>query len=623
MASQMAILFRTRSLLPKTSTLMKSISTFPFLSQEPQLVEPTSLPPNPASGSPLYSENWRSPIPPSPSSHALAPVGFTNRATSDTYEAHAVLDLFGDWMASQRWPDVKELFEAWVRSLDKTGKPNKPDVNLFNHYLRANLMLGASAADLLDLVAQMDEFNVAPNTASYNLVLKAMCQAHETLAADKLLQRMLQMGNDALPDDESYDLVIGMLFSTDQIDTAFKYIDLTLKSGHVLSVKVFTNCVKSCVNKGRLDMLVTIIERCRTTDQNKALCPNWDLCNFIVEIAIREDNSKLAFYGLEFMARWIVKGERQRPPIFLSVDEGLVLSALLTAGRTYDSELLGASWAVLNRSLRKKKAPNPESYLGKIYALASLGNLQKAFGTLNEYELAYGDSSEEAENLFCPFTSLQPLVVACSKKGFESLDNVYFQLENLNRAERPYKSVAALNCIILGCANIWDLDRAYQTFESIGSTFGLNPDIHSYNGLMYAFGKLKKTHEAARVFEHLVSLGLKPNAKSYSLLVDAHLINRDVKSALAMIDDMKAARFEPSKEMLKKVRRRCMRELDYESDDRVQSLANSLNYQMGSEARRDILFNLNYTGREDEGVEGGEIISFISENPQQTRLILC
>lgn len=69
---------------------------------------------------------------------------------------------------------------------------------------------------------------------------------------------------------------------------------------------------------------------------------------------------------------------------------------------------------------------------------------------------------------------------------------MYFQLENLSRADPPYKSVAALNCIILGCANIWDLDRAYQTFEAIGSSFGLNPDIHSYNALMKAFGKLKK-----------------------------------------------------------------------------------------------------------------------------------
>lgn len=56
-----------------------------------------------------------------------------------------------------------------------------------------------------------------------------------------------------------------------------------------------------------------------------------------------------------------------------------------------------------------------------------------------------------------------------------------------------------------------------------------------------------------------------------------------------------AAGFDPSKETLKKVRRRCIRELDYESDDRVESLASSLNYRMGSEARRDILFELDYS----------------------------
>jgi hypothetical protein len=200
MASQMAILYRTRSLLTKSTNItIKSISTFPFLNQEPELAEsanpippnPSSLPPNPASGSPLYNENWRNPIPKPSSSNAVTPFGlFTRTSLSDTYDSHALLNIFGDWMASQRWHDVKDLFEAWVRSLDKNGKPNKPDVNLFNHYLRANLMIGASAAELLDLLAQMDHFNVLPNTASFNLVLKAMHQAGETLAAEKLLERL-------------------------------------------------------------------------------------------------------------------------------------------------------------------------------------------------------------------------------------------------------------------------------------------------------------------------------------------------------------------------------------------------------------------------------------------------
>ena len=49
---------------------------------------------------------------------------------------------------------------------------------------------------------------------------------------------------------------------------------------------------------------------------------------------------------------------------------------------------------------------------------------------------------------------------------------------------------------------------------------------------------LMQTSEASRVFEHLVSKGVKPNATTYSVLVDANLIGRDPKAALSIIDQM-------------------------------------------------------------------------------------
>ncbi|KAM0894244.1 hypothetical protein ACQ4PT_024597 [Festuca glaucescens] len=129
----------------------------------------------------------------------------------------------------------------------------------------------------------------------------------------------------------------------------------------------------------------------------------------------------------------------------------------------------------------------PETYLAKIYAHSSSGQLQRAFGTLSEFENAYGNSVNIDTELFSPFTSLKPLVVACCKDGFTTLDTVYVQLENLSSADPPYKSVSALNCVILCCANIWDTERAYETFEALKEKFGLTPDIHSYNALLHAF----------------------------------------------------------------------------------------------------------------------------------------
>ncbi|RVW58075.1 Pentatricopeptide repeat-containing protein, mitochondrial [Vitis vinifera] len=120
--------------------------------------------------------------------------------------------------------------------------------------------------------------------------------------------------------------------STNQIDAALRYVDLTLKSGYMLSMRVFAECVRSCVNKGRLDALVSIIERCKTMDQNKALSPSWNI--------------------------WIARGENARGHVLLSVDEGLVVSTLGTAGRTYSSTLVDASWAILRDHCVKRRHLN-------------------------------------------------------------------------------------------------------------------------------------------------------------------------------------------------------------------------------------------------------------------------
>lgn len=77
---------------------------------------------------------------------------------------------------------------------------------------------------------------------------------------------MIETGKEskgASPDEESYHLVVRLLLARNQIDAAIKYINLTLDSGYMLSVEVFTECVKSCVGTGRLDGLVSIIERCK------------------------------------------------------------------------------------------------------------------------------------------------------------------------------------------------------------------------------------------------------------------------------------------------------------------------------------------------------------------------
>lgn len=159
-------------------------------------------------------------------------------------------------------------------------------------------------------------------------------------------------------------------------------------------------------------------------DQNKALFADWKLCLEMLDHAMKADNSELAYYALQFMAKWMLKDENSRPPRYLFVEEGLVVSLLATAGRTYSKKLLDAAWQILNRSLRQKVA-SAETYIARIHAHASLVQLKKALDVLIEFESLYGGSDKQAEeDLFSPFTALYPLVVACSHKGFATLDSV-------------------------------------------------------------------------------------------------------------------------------------------------------------------------------------------------------
>lgn len=157
-----------------------------------------SMPPNPASGSPMYEENWRnanSSYSPVAGAAAMpAYLGFLQSGSSlhnlaSMLDAKGLKDQFAKWTTEQRFADLKQLFELWIKSLDHSGKPNKPDVDLYNHYLRANLMTWASTMQLIGLVEQMAHYGIEPNTASFNLVLKSMQQGNESRAAEKLIER--------------------------------------------------------------------------------------------------------------------------------------------------------------------------------------------------------------------------------------------------------------------------------------------------------------------------------------------------------------------------------------------------------------------------------------------------
>ncbi|KAM0899531.1 hypothetical protein ACQ4PT_021214 [Festuca glaucescens] len=90
--------------------------------------------------------------------------------------------------AATSWNRILEVAQM-LNHQRRHGQPNRPDVDLFNHYLCADVMSGALPHEMLDLVDQMREFKITPNTASFNLVVKSMAKAREVDGGERLVDR--------------------------------------------------------------------------------------------------------------------------------------------------------------------------------------------------------------------------------------------------------------------------------------------------------------------------------------------------------------------------------------------------------------------------------------------------
>ncbi|CAI5943862.1 unnamed protein product [Closterium sp. NIES-65] len=156
-----------------------------------------------------------------------------------------------------------------------------------------------------------------------------------------------------------------------------------------------------------------------------------------------------------------------------------------------------------------------------------------------------------------PFTSLRPLTLALCL-NVDVLDKGYSTLESMH-AQGEVVALAALNCVVAGCAMQRDVGRAQLTFDEITRTFQLQPDTHSFNALMECYSGVADVRTVVQLFEHMTrTLHLPPTADSFTILVDAHIRAFDAPGACIAMDKMLEAGFTPSRPLLLRLRRRCL-----------------------------------------------------------------
>ncbi|CAI5475152.1 unnamed protein product [Closterium sp. Yama58-4] len=261
------------------------------------------------------------------------------------------------------------------------------------------------------------------------------------------------------------------------------------------------------------------------------------------------------------------------------VHDGLMLRVANMAARAGHTPLIEHVW---DRLVRRPYAPSPAFHLARIHAYSAAANFPCAFRAALHLQTScctlarapqrppplvprlpqvpprggVTGSGAPLEELN-PFTSLRPLTLAlCS--SVDVLDKGYSMLEGMH-AQGEVVALAALNCVVAGCAMQRDVGRAQLTLDEITRTFGLQPDTHSFNALMDCYSGVADVRTVVQLFEHMTrTLHLPPTTDTYTILVDAHIRAFDAPGACIAMDKMVEAGFTPSRPLLLRLRRRCL-----------------------------------------------------------------
>ncbi|CAM9723009.1 unnamed protein product, partial [Phaeothamnion confervicola] len=95
-----------------------------------------------------------------------------------------------------------------------------------------------------------------------------------------------------------------------------------------------------------------------------------------------------------------------------------------------------------------------------------------------------------------------------------------------------------LNALAQACARTGQPDRARRVFTELMPSYGVKPDVQTYNILINAFARAKRPAEALSFFEAMLAAGLEPSRVTMTVVIKAHMRRGDTAAALAVLAAM-------------------------------------------------------------------------------------
>ena len=224
-------------------------------------------------------------------------------------------------------------------------------------------------------------------------------------------------------------------------------------------------------------------------------------------------------------------------------DEGLCLEVLHTAGRYGLSDLA----TDVIRVLRNLGADWQEYHFAPlIEALCNAGKLKDAFGTLDLMR---------SSNIF-PTAITTQSIYDFLKRDIDRVDSAWKLLDKL-RSEGKTIDRTAINAIIRAAVSLSDLQRAVGAYKAFPD-YKCAPDIDTFNTLLSGCIAASHRELGDRLLLDLKELGIRPDATTYERIILLCLTQVTYEDAFFYLEEMKAQKFVPPREVYIAIVRSCV-----------------------------------------------------------------
>ncbi|PWW73167.1 hypothetical protein C7212DRAFT_359531 [Tuber magnatum] len=436
-----------------------------------------------------------------------------------------------------------EVFNE-ARALVESGY--EPDRELYATLIYAcSNFPGCLMQDLaFDLVGEMKDRGIQPNTEIYHHLLKLLATSPDYLKRLEVLKEMKD--NWQTVSEDGWQWVIAGYLMGGNLELALGTIGERRDKGLVVHRSTYAHAIRRLCAVGEAEEALRITKT--LDDEGFWRAPAKVVYDLLV-VGTKQMHLNCTMWS------WFQANDRQ----LFNPDDGLCILTLNVAARYGDAKLATDVFRVLvNRKFKYEEhhfAALLETYL-------AADNLPTAFSILNIMESANVPPKPNTTR-----SIVNKLIQNNSPYDIEAA----YEILLAQRKSGNSVHIAALNTIIAAFVRVSDVKSAFNVYKEIPD-FDLRPNLQTFNWLLRGAAEQGRKKFAMWVVAEMQEMGIKPGQETYESLVLVCAAQEVINDAFAYLEEMKGMRFKPSAKLYKALAVRCWELRDWRFEEVIKEM---------------------------------------------------